>query len=103
MTAEMIDKHFIKILNAIMDFDENKQSDNDFIEIIKLVCSGFIGETIDELKEGFLNELPDVIVFFRENLKTLVEIGVGEELRMMISAMGNNVIMTYITKAYKFY
>lgn len=49
VTNEVVDTHFLKILNAILDFDETTRSDGEFIESMKDVLSDAIGEAIDEL------------------------------------------------------
>lgn len=32
----------------------------------------FIGEWVDELQDGFLNGIQDVVMFYRENFKVLI-------------------------------
>jgi hypothetical protein len=36
------------------------------------LLTDFIGEWIDELKDGFMNLMSDVIVFFRENVTSII-------------------------------
>lgn len=45
----MIDKHFILILNDILDFDDSIKTESEFIEMMKDTVSNFIGELIEEL------------------------------------------------------
>lgn len=48
-SVDVVDAHFIKIINAILNFDNEHQTDGDFIELMKDVFSDFIGEWVDEL------------------------------------------------------
>lgn len=47
--------------------------------------------------------MSDVVVFFRENLKLLLEVGAGPETGAMLSGIGTDAIMRYIIKAYNKY
>ena len=44
-----------------------------------------------------------MVVFFRDNFKALIQASAGPEMGMMISGLGTNTIMNYITKAYTRY
>jgi hypothetical protein len=102
VSAEIIDTHFIKVINAIMDFDEN-QGDAHFVEHMKDIFANFIGEWIEELQDGFVNGMSDVVVFFRENFKIMIEAGAGPEMGMMMGGIGTDSIMKYVTVGYKRY
>jgi hypothetical protein len=65
--------------------------------------SNFIGEWIDETQDGFVNGMQDVVIFYRENLKLMIEAGAGPEMGSMLSGLGTDTIMKYITTAYKTY
>jgi PleD family two-component response regulator len=54
VSKEIIEKHYLRIFNFILDFDSSK-SDTEFIEGISDVLSYFIGEWIEELQDGFEN------------------------------------------------
>jgi hypothetical protein len=47
--------------------------------------------------------MSDVVIFFRENLKVMIEAGAGPEMGMMLSGMGTDTVMKYITLAYNRY
>jgi hypothetical protein len=47
--GEIVDTHFIKILNTILDFDDGTKTDAEFIEIMKDSLADVIGEAVDEL------------------------------------------------------
>ena len=49
VTGEIVDTHFIKIINAILDFDDHNKTDADFIEEMKDHFADLIGEWIEEL------------------------------------------------------
>lgn len=66
---------------------------------MKDALSYFIGEWIEELQDGFQNGLTDVVVFFRDNFKALLIAGAGPEMGMMVSMMGTDTIMRYVTSA----
>ena len=101
--AEMVDKHLIIILNAIMDFDDATQQDAHFIDLMKDVVSYALGDTIDELQDGFENGMQDVVILFRENLKGLIEAAAGPEMAPFVGGLGTDQIMSKITAAYTFY
>jgi hypothetical protein len=44
VSGEILDTYFIKIINCILDFKNNTQSDPQFIEDLKFVLCNFIGE-----------------------------------------------------------
>jgi uncharacterized protein YrrD len=99
----VVDTHFAKALNAILDFDEASGTDAQFVEKAKEILIQFVGEWIDELQDGMTNGMSDVVVFLRENFKALIQAGTGPEMGMMVSAMGTDTIMNYVTKAYQQY
>jgi len=47
--------------------------------------------------------MQDVVIFFRENLKRVVEQAVGPEMGMMVAMMGTDSIMKFITKSFSHY
>ena len=47
--------------------------------------------------------MDDVNVFFKENVKHLLEVVGGQEMGMMFSGMGTEPIMTFIHKCYRQY
>jgi len=102
VSEDVVDSHFAKGLNLILDFDESAP-DAEFVELIKDSLIFFIGEWIDELQDGFKNGMSDVVVFLRENFKKLIQVGTGPEMGMMIGALGTDTIMNYVTKAYAKY
>jgi hypothetical protein len=65
--------------------------------------SYFIGEWIEELQDGFVNGMSDVVIFFRENAKVLIEACSGPEMAGMLSAFGTDTMMQYVTLAYSRY
>jgi hypothetical protein len=44
-----------------------------------------VGEVIEELKDGFENEMQDVVVFMRENVRVLLHLGGGAEMGPMMN------------------
>ena len=102
VSEDVVDTHLTRILDVILDFDDT-QSDAIFIEEMKDALAYFIGEWIEELQDGFMNGMQDVVVFFRENFKILIAQGAGPEMGMMVSAMGTDTLMQYVTKAYARY
>lgn len=50
-----------------------------------------------------MNGMSDVVIFFRENFRLLLEVAAGPETGAMISGLGTDAIMRYITKAYNRY
>lgn len=103
VSEEVIDNHFGRILDLILDFDSANSPDAKFIEEMKDALSFLIGEWIEELEDGFHNGMQDVVIFFRENLKRVVEQAVGPEMGMMVTMMGTDSIMKFITKSYSHY
>jgi hypothetical protein len=47
--------------------------------------------------------MDDVVIFFRENLKIILESAGGPEMGAMISGMGIEPIMGFVTKSYAKY
>lgn len=100
VSGEVIETHFAKLLDTVLNSSGN---DAQFIEEMKDAFAAFIGEWIDELQDGFANGMSDVVIFFRENLKVMIEAGAGPEMGMMLSGMGTDTVMKYITLAYNRY
>ena len=44
-----------------------------------------------------------MVIFLRENFKTLIEVGTGPEMGMMIGALGTDTMMGYVTRSYSKY
>jgi len=70
---------------------------------MKDVISYALGDTIDELQDGFENGMQDVVILFRENLKGLIEAAAGPEMAPFVGGLGTDQIMSKITAAYTFY
>lgn len=103
VSSDILDTYMIKFINVILDHDDKTTPDAVFVENLKSTLVWFIGEWIDELQDGFVNGMQDVIIFFRKNLeKVLTEMG-GPEMGMMISMMGTETSMTFIINSYKTY
>ncbi len=102
VSGDVIDAHFAKALNLILDFSDSSP-DSQFIEEVKDALILLIGEWIDELQDGFKNGMSDVVIFLRDNFKALIQAGAGPEMGMMIGALGTDTIMNYVTKAYAKY
>ena len=54
---------------------------------------------MDELKDGFENEMQDVVIFLRQNIDKIVKDGLGPEMEMF-SSMATNKIMQEIGSSY---
>ena len=102
VSEEVVDTHFGRVLDVILDFDSSK-SDAQFIEEMKDALAHFVGEWIEELEDGFHNGMQDVVIFFRENFKTVIEAAAGPDMGMMVAMMGTDTIMNYVTKCYTRY
>jgi len=74
VSAEIIETNITTIINMILDFDEST-SEVSFMKSMKDTMTSFVGELIDELKDGFTSEMTDVVIFFRENIKKGIEKG----------------------------
>lgn len=103
VSEEVIDNHFGRVLDVILDFEASGQPDSQFIEEMKDALAYFIGEWIEELEDGFHNGMQDVVIFFRENFKKLIELAAGPEMGMMVSMLGTDTIMNFVTKAFTRY
>lgn len=64
---------------------------------MKDIISNFVGEWIDEIQDGFVNGMQDVVLFLRENLKKLIESASGPEMAGMMGTLGTDTIMNYVT------
>ena len=49
VSGDVVDTHFAKALNIILDFDDNTGTDAQFVEKAKEILIFFVGEWIDEL------------------------------------------------------
>ena len=47
--------------------------------------------------------MSDVVLFFRENFRVLIEAGAGPEMGSMMGSVGADKVMSYISLAYKRY
>ena len=102
VSGDVIDVHFAKALNLILDFNDSKP-DSQFIEEIKDILIFLIGEWIEELQDGFKNGMSDVVIFLRDNFKAMIQAGAGPEMGMMIGALGTDTIMNFVIKGYDKY
>ena len=102
VSGEVVDTHFATILDVILDFDA-RRDDSQFIEEMKDALAYFIGEWIDELQDGFMNGMQDVVVFYRENFKVIIRAGAGPEMGEMLGGIGTNTVMQYVTIAFTRY
>lgn len=98
VSEEVVDSHFSRVLDIILDFDQ-AQTDAAFIEEMKDALAHFIGEWIEELQDGFHNGMSDVVVFFRENFKEMLMLAAGPEMGMMVGMMGTDFIMNQVNSA----
>lgn len=96
VSEEVVDTHFARILDVILDFDDS-QTDAQFIEEMKDVLAFFIGEWIDELQDGFINGMQDVVLFFRENFKAIISESAGPDMAMIVGTMGTDTVMKYVS------
>jgi hypothetical protein len=103
VSSEIVDTHFIKILNSILDFDDKNKTDAEFIELMKDEFSDLIGEWIEELQDGFVDGMSDVVVFFRTNFRIMLEVSGGAEMGAMMSTLGLDTVMNYVTLAHRRY
>lgn len=63
------------------------------MDLIKELLKNFLGETLDELKDGFENELDDVLIFFNENMNIVLVANGGEGMGSMMAGMGSSSLM----------
>lgn len=103
VAGDLVDTHFARILDLILDFDDQTRPDSEFIEEMKDALTYFIGELIDELQDGFQNGMQDTVVFLRENIINLIKEGTGPEMSMMVGMLGTDTVMGLITRNYQRY
>ncbi len=53
VAGDIVDTHFARIVDVILDFDDQARPDSEFIEQMKDALTLFIGELIEELQDGF--------------------------------------------------
>ena len=100
VVSDIIDDNFLSIFDFIMDDYQGSES-----EQIRTLIRKFqllLGEVVDELKDGFENEMQDTSVFLKENIDNLVKMGVGEEMAMF-SGMFTTKVMEHMSQAYVMY
>jgi len=103
VSGEVVDTHFTRLIDIVLDFDENTRTDAEFIEEMKGALKYFLGEWIDELQDGFQNGMSDVVIFLRENILNIIKESTGPEMGMMIGMLGTDTVMNMITKSYSSY
>ncbi len=47
--------------------------------------------------------MQDVVVFFRQNFRVVLEAGAGPEMGSMVGGLGTDTIMNYVTIGYRRY
>lgn len=97
VSGEVIDTHFTRFIDLILDFDDVNRNDVEFIEEFKNALKFFLGEWIDELQDGYQNGMSDVVVFLRENILNIIKQSTGPEMGMMIGMLGTDTVMNMIT------
>ena len=90
MCRDIIDDRLAAIFDYILDYQGVDEASfaSELINKFKLM----IGEMIDELKDGFENEMQDVAVFLRGNVDKIVKDGLGPDMEIFAS-MATNKIM----------
>jgi hypothetical protein len=110
VSEDVIDDNMINFIDIVMDSSPNSSGNLSEEQIaiefgikIKKQTIHFIGEWIDELKDGFTDGMTDTVFFFRENINNSMKKAGGEEMGAMLEGFGTDMIMGYITKAYNEY
>lgn len=47
--------------------------------------------------------MSDVVIFLRENFRAMLAVGGGPEMGMMMSSMGTDTVMNYVTLGHRRY
>jgi len=100
VSRDVIDDHLYKLLDITLDFDDKKDAEQKYLSDIKVALEDFIGEWVDEMQDGFEDGMTDVVRFFKDNSQHAMQ---GGELEMMMTMMGTETIMKYISGAYQSY
>lgn len=100
MVQDIIDENLKDVFSYILDFRGTNEPEfaQELINKLKLL----IGEVVDELKDGFENEMQDVVVFLRLNIDKIVKDGLGSDMEIF-SSMATNKIMDQIGSSYGMY
>jgi hypothetical protein len=101
--GEVIDKHVVLLLTYVLDYNEETVGDEEFVNNVKDLVAEFVGELVDELKDGFVNEFADAMDFLKENVKMMLDKAGGAEMGPMYQNMGTDTVMKFITSSYKKY
>lgn len=64
VSADILDTHIIKLINLVLDHDEESESEDDFNDKLGDWNLRFLGEWIDELQDGLVNGQQDALLFF---------------------------------------
>ena len=98
---EMFEEKFPQIVDGILDFQG--QNKNDFIDLVNKRCTGFVGQYVAEVEDGFIEGVPDIMVFIRENIKAMMRAACDPAKAAMAEMMGVPPIMAYINRALERY
>lgn len=60
----------------------------------------FVGTLIEEIEDGFIDGLKDVLAFFKENVSAFVKAASDPQRAILATVMGVPPIMKFIEQAY---
>ena len=87
-----------EILNKILDFDGDDQG---FVEMVKKESMLTIGAIVEELEEGFIDGMNDLLPFLKANVSELLKAVSSPSKAALLVAVGVGPIMKYIESAYE--
>jgi len=71
--------------------------------MINDMATDLIGQYVSEVEDGFIEGVPDIIVFLRENIKALFKAACDPSKAAMAVMMGVPPIMAYVNRALERY
>lgn len=100
VAGDSVDTHLVRIMDIILDFDNESRPDSEFIQELMDAIIFFMGDLIEELQDGFSSGMQDVVIFLRENILKLIKEGTGPEMSMMVGMVGTDSIMNMVTNKF---
>lgn len=100
---EINNKHVHKIVTAIFDINVDPESSSIFLKRIQRLVRWWIGETIDNLKPVFKNQLPDVVKFLRANIEKGIKNSASGAENEIINGVMVDTTMQKVVESYNQY
>lgn len=96
MINELVESNLAKVLKRVLEFEGE---DKDFIDMVKRESQTLIGLLVEEIEDGFIEGMNDLLPFLRQNVVEIMTAMSDPKKVGLVVALGVNPVMKYIESA----